>query len=76
MAHGSAYECDLVDEMLPALKSDDLLIFDRGYAAFPFMARLVKNKKHFIIRCPKSSFTAVSRWREMIIHGLFRHCEE
>ncbi|MHB1949646.1 MAG: transposase [Gammaproteobacteria bacterium] len=34
-------------------------IYDRGYASYPFMARLIKEKKHFIIRCPKLSFTPV-----------------
>lgn len=59
LGHGSSYEVDLAEEMIPSLKPDDLSLFDRGYASYPFMARLIKEKKHFIIRCPKTSFTAV-----------------
>jgi len=59
LGHGSSYEADLAEEMIPSLKSDDLLIFDRGYASYSFMAKLIKEKKHFIIRCPKISFIAV-----------------
>jgi Transposase DDE domain len=59
LGHGSSYEVDLAEEMIPYLKTDDLSIFDRGYASYPFIARLIKEKRHFIIRCPKSSFTAV-----------------
>jgi hypothetical protein len=54
----------LAEEMIPSLKSDDLLIFDRGYASYSFMARLIKEKKHFIIRCPKVSFIPVQNMFE------------
>jgi hypothetical protein len=59
LGHGSSYEVDLVEEMIPSIKQDDLTIYDRGYASYPFMAKLIKEKKHFIIRCPKLSFTPV-----------------
>lgn len=59
LARGDAYEADLASEMLPSLEANDLLIFDRGYASYIFMATLFAAKKQFIIRCPKSSFTAV-----------------
>lgn len=59
--HGSSYEADLAEEMIPSIKQNDLSIYDRGYASYPFMARLIKEKKPFIIRCPKLSFTAVQR---------------
>ena len=59
LGHGSSYEVDLAEEMISSLDPDDLSIFDRGYASYPFMAKLIKEKKHFIIRCPKTSFTAV-----------------
>jgi hypothetical protein len=45
--------------MIPYISNDDLSIYDRGYASYPFMAKLIKEKKHFIIRCPKLSFIAV-----------------
>ena len=37
------------------LNNDDLAIFDRGYAAYPFMASLISSNKKFIIRCPKTN---------------------
>lgn len=61
LGHGSAYECDLAKQMLPMLDDKDLLIFDRAYAAFAFIADLVEHKRNFIIRCPKISFAAVQR---------------
>lgn len=64
LGHGSSYEVNLAEEMIPSLKPDDLSIFDRGYASSLFMARLIKEKKHFIIRCPKISFKAVQKMFE------------
>lgn len=58
------YECDLAEKMIQQLKVDDIAIFDRGYAAYSFMASLIKNNKQFIIRCPKSSFVSVNRMFE------------
>ncbi|MCD8542345.1 MAG: IS4 family transposase [Gammaproteobacteria bacterium] len=59
LGHGSSYEVDQAVEMIYALKSDDLLLYDRGYASYYFMATLLANKKNFIIRCPKISFKEV-----------------
>ena len=59
LGHGSAYEVDLTEKMLPSFNTNDLLIFDRGYASYLFMANLIKQKKAFIIRCPQSSFLAI-----------------
>ncbi len=50
LGRGSAYEVDQAKNIIFSLDSNDLLIFDRGYAAYPFMA---KQQKYFIIRCPK-----------------------
>lgn len=61
LGHGSAYEVELAEKMILSLKPDDLSLFDRGYASYPFMARLIKEKRHFIIRCPKISFSAVQK---------------
>lgn len=38
LTDGTAYEVDLVEEMLPALEAQDLLLFDRGYASYSLMA--------------------------------------
>lgn len=61
LGHGSAYEVDLAEKIIPFLNADDLSLFDRGYAAYPFMASLISKERHFIIRCPKVSFSAVQR---------------
>jgi hypothetical protein len=81
LGHGSSYEADLAEEMISSLNSDDLSIFDRGYAAYPFMARLIKERKPFIIRCSKASFTAAQNMfdddspksRNVIIDVPYRH---
>jgi len=56
-----AYEVDLAKTMLEEFKENDLLIFDRGYASYEFMAALIENKRHFIIRFPKVSFKEVQQ---------------
>jgi hypothetical protein len=61
LGHGSSYEVDLVEEMIGSLKADDLCLFDRGYASYFFMSMLMKEKKNFIIRCSKGSFSAVQK---------------
>ncbi len=61
LGHGSAYEVDQAENIIFLLDCNNLLIFDRGYAAYPFMASLIKQQKHFIIRCPKNHFTAVQQ---------------
>lgn len=55
---GNVYEVDLANKMLVGLNPDDLLIFDRGYASYLFMASLINQEKQFIIRCPRSFFSA------------------
>jgi len=60
------YEVDQAQEMLESLHADDLLIFDRGYLAYPFMVGLMKANRSFLIRCPKVSFKAV---QEMFLEG-------
>ena len=52
------YEADLAEKMIDKLKSDDIGIYDRGYASYLFMASLIKNNKNFIIRCPRTFVTA------------------
>jgi hypothetical protein len=56
-----AYEVNLAEEMIDSSSSNDLLLFDRGYASYAFIARLIKHKKCFIIRCPKTSFLVVQK---------------
>lgn len=57
---GTSYEVNLADRMLDALDDRDLLVYDRGYASYSFMATLLNKNLSFIIRCPQSSMTAIS----------------
>jgi hypothetical protein len=59
LGKGDAYEADLAAEMLGNLNNDDLAIFDRGYACYPLIAKLIAKQQPFIIRCPKVSFKEV-----------------
>jgi hypothetical protein len=51
-----AYEVDLARALFKDIKQDDLLIFDRGYAGYPFLVALTENKMSYIIRCSHSTF--------------------
>jgi Transposase DDE domain len=53
-----SYEVDLAGQMLkePTLQADDLLIYDRGYASYEFLAMLKQQSKNYIVRIPKNSF--------------------
>ena len=56
LAHGLSYEVDLATQMLEATTEDDLLIYDRAYASYEFLATLTVQRKNFLIRCSNSSF--------------------
>jgi len=58
LGHGSSYEVDLTEKMLPNLMPDDLLIFDRGYASYSFMAKLIAENKQLKIN-KAVSFNAI-----------------
>jgi hypothetical protein len=57
---GSAlsYEVDLAGKLLEeeGIWANDLMIFDRGYASYEFLAFLHKKAKNYVIRIPKNSF--------------------
>lgn len=57
---GTSYEVNLADKMLDSLDGSDLLVYDRGYASYPFMATLLNKGLPFIIRCPQSSMASIS----------------
>jgi hypothetical protein len=42
-------------------KERDLLIFDRAYGSYEFMATLIHHKKDFVIRCKTNSFTSATK---------------
>lgn len=47
---------------LPRVANDDLIIFDRNYAAYRLLATMVAGGNQFVVRCSRSSFKPV---REM-----------
>ena len=59
LADSRAYEVDLAQEHLVHTEADDLLICDRNYPSYRWLATLIKHKRHFVIRCNRSSFAAV-----------------
>ncbi|MCH9715955.1 MAG: IS4 family transposase [Gammaproteobacteria bacterium] len=59
LAHGLSYEASLATEMLDGTSENDLLLYDRGYASYEFLATLTSQAKNYIIRCPNSSFKIV-----------------
>ena len=63
-AHGKSYEVELAKLHLSKLSTDDLLLFDRGYASYYMLANLINSGINFVIRCPKSSFSVVNRMFE------------
>ena len=58
-AHGLSYEVDLATQMLDVTTKNDLLIYDRAYASYEFLATLISQGKNYLIRCPNSSFKEV-----------------
>jgi hypothetical protein len=54
----SRYEVDLATEQLTCLQTDDLLIFDRGYTTYQFLATLIQQKRQFLGRCSTGSLKA------------------
>jgi hypothetical protein len=65
LAEGNSYEVTLANRMLDGMNSNDLLIFDRGYASYEFMANLIQKNLHFIIRFPQQSLSQVQKMFEM-----------
>ena len=55
-SHGLSYEVELATQMLSATTENDLLIYDRAYASYEFLATLITQRKNFLIRCSNGSF--------------------
>jgi len=51
----SAYEVDLALEHLKHTQANDLIVFDRNYPSYIFLASLTKLNRQFVGRCSKSS---------------------
>lgn len=64
LAKSNCYEVDLATQMLESITENDLLIFDRGYAAYPFLAQLSQREIKYLVRCPKSTFSAAKKMFE------------
>ena len=58
LGHSKDHELTLATNMIANTKEDDLLLYDRGFGSYIFMATLIKNKKKFVIRLSKASFGA------------------
>jgi len=57
----SAYEVDLALKHLEHTLAVDLILFDRNYSSYIFLASLVKLNRQFTGRCSKSSFKAAQQ---------------
>ena len=51
-------EVDLAAEHLSALRRDDVVVSDRGFAGYPYLARIVATGGDFVVRCSTQSFAA------------------
>lgn len=60
LARSDAYEVDLAIAALDSTTPEDLLLFDRNFASYRFLATLVQRQRTFVIRCSSHSF-AVAR---------------
>jgi len=54
-------EVELALEHLSALFPGDVVVSDRGYAGYLFLARIVALGGHFIVRCQKQSFSVAKK---------------
>jgi hypothetical protein len=61
MGSVEAYEVDLAQQHLPYTREDDLLLQDRNFPSYRWLATLKKANRHFVIRCSRSSFAQVRR---------------
>lgn len=52
----------LFERHLAATEVGDVLVFDRAYADYSVMAMLSAHQRHFVIRFPHQSFTAVNQF--------------
>ena len=56
LASHHAYEVDLAVEQLKYTQENDLILFDRGYTSYRFLATLIQRGRHFLGRCSAGSF--------------------
>lgn len=58
LAQATDYEVDLAIQHLEKTQEGDLIIADRGYASYGFLAHLHQAGRDFIVRCSSGSFPA------------------
>jgi len=56
LGHGRSYEVDLALKHLTHTQTNDLLLCDRGYPSYRFLATLCQMQRQFVIRCSAASF--------------------
>jgi len=56
LGNARAYEVDLAVKHLPATQPQDLLLLDRGYASYQWLATCVQHQRHFVVRGSAASF--------------------
>lgn len=61
LAPAKSYEVDLAIGHLAQTQPDDLLLFDRNYPSYIFLATLVQRQRHFVGRCSQASFKPVQQ---------------
>jgi hypothetical protein len=61
LASCHSYEVDLAAGHLEHTKTNDLAIYDRGYASYRMMALATRAPGDFLIRCPKDRFPVATR---------------
>jgi len=59
-----AYEVDLAVLHLPATQTQDLLLLDRGYASYQWLATCVQHQRHFVVRGAAGSFKTARQMLE------------
>jgi hypothetical protein len=70
LSKSTAYEVDLAVEHLKHCNDNDLIIYDRNYASYRFLATHIKTA-NFVIRCSKSSFKAA---RDLFKENVVKSC--
>ena len=59
LGQATDYEVDLAIQHLEKTQEGDLIIADRGYASYYFLAHLHQAGRDFVVRCSSGSFSAV-----------------
>ncbi len=58
LGRSDAYEVDMAIESLAYTDEKDLLIYDRNFASYRFLATHIEKNRQFVIRCSSGSFAA------------------